>query len=181
MASALERVLLPNPAAICCEKSQEPLPPGCMQGRAWRHPGKALGILCVDTATAQAPIPFVSSTARPVVIMNLRHCEGPGTRAHCGHLQCLSVLCTSRPAGRNSQVNVAGEGMPCPTLPAPCPLRGESPASLWHQLPPPPHPRDSPHERPILRRLARVRGSEMGPCYRVDIPCPTVYEDPSWG
>ena len=140
VASALERVLLPNPAAICCEKSQEPLPPGCMQGRAWRHPGKALGILCVDTATAQAPIPFVSSPARPVVIMNLRHCEGPGTRAHCGHLQCLSVLCTSRPAGRNSQVNVAGEGMPCPTLPAPCPLRGESPASLWHQLPPPTPP-----------------------------------------
>ena len=48
--------------------------------------------------------------------MSLRHCEGPTTRAHCGHFQCLSVLCTSRRAGRNSQVNTAGEGMPCPPL-----------------------------------------------------------------
>ena len=101
---------------------------------------KALGILCVHTATAQAPIPGFSSPARSVAIMSLRHCEGPITGAHRGHLQCLSVLCTSRQAGRNCQVNIAGAGMPCPPLPAPCPLGGRSPASLRHQLPPTPPP-----------------------------------------
>ena len=113
--------------------------PVCRAERGATQP-KALGVLCVHTATAQAPIPFVSSPAWSVVIMSLRHCEGPTTRAHCGHFQCLSVLCTSRRAGKNSQVNTAGEGMPCPPLPAPCPLCGESPASLWHQLPPTPPP-----------------------------------------
>ena len=140
MASTLETVLLPNPAVVSCERHQEPLPPGCVQGRAWSHPGKALGVLCVHTATAQAPIPLVSSPVRSISITSLRHCEGPTTRAHCGHLQCLSVRCTSRRAGRNCQVNTAGEGMPCPPLPAPCPLGGESPASLRHQLPPTPPP-----------------------------------------
>ena len=101
---------------------------------------KALGVLCVRTATAQVPIPFVSSPSQSIVITSLRHCEGPATGARRGHLQCLSVLCTSRQAGRNCQVNIAGAGMPCPPLPAPCPLGGRSPASLRHQLPPTPPP-----------------------------------------
>ena len=83
---------------------------------------KALGILCVHTATAQAPIPGFSFLARSVVITSLRHCEGPTTRAHRGHLQRLSVLCTSRWAGRNCQVNIAGAGMPCPPCLFPVPL-----------------------------------------------------------
>ena len=83
---------------------------------------KALGILCVHTATAQAPIPGFSSPARSVVITSLRHCEGPTTGAYRGHLQRLSVLCTSRRAGRNCQVNIAGAGMPCPPCLFPVPL-----------------------------------------------------------
>ena len=113
---------------------------------------KALGVLCVHTATAQAPIPFVSSPAQSVAIMSLRHCEGPTTGAHCGHLQCLSVPCTSRQASRNHQVNITGAGMPCPPLPAYCPLDGKCPPSLQHQLPP--NPREQPHEGTIPRSLA---------------------------
>ena len=102
---------------------------------------KALGILCVHTATAQAPIPGLSSPARSVVITSLRHCEGPATGARRGHLQCLSVLCTSRQAGRNCQVNIAGAGMPCPPCLFPVPLVvSPQPASGTNS--PLPHPRE---------------------------------------
>ena len=44
--------------------------------------------------------------------------------------------------------------MPCPTMSAPCPLGGKSPASLQHQLPTLPTPWEQTHKGPILRKLA---------------------------
>ena len=53
----------------------------------------------------------------------------------------MPVCALHLPTGwQELSVNISGEGMSCPILPAPCPLGGESPASLLHQLPSTPPP-----------------------------------------
>ena len=66
----------------------------------------------------------------------------PCTPYHQGPLwtlQCLSVLCTSRRAGRNCQVNIAGDGCPARPCLLPVPLVvSPQPASCTNSLPSPP-------------------------------------------
>ena len=115
----------PQPSSCLMQKTPRAPPTKLCAGQSMLPPKQSHLASCVYK---QPPLrhqflvsilPFCQQQSR-----GLRHCEGLTTGAHCGHLQCLSVLCISQWAGRNCQISITCEGMPCPTLPAPCPLGG---------------------------------------------------------
>lgn len=132
----------------------------------------------VHIATAWALNPGFSFPAWSQCTTGLGQCEGLTNRAHCGHLQCLSVLLMSQWAGRNCGIlNITGEGCPVQPCLLPVPLV-VSPQPAPEPTPHPLHLCKQSHEGPIPKKAnwsGPSRGGKMGPWYRLH-PCPAGYE-----